>query len=61
MSGDYEVIAIGSSWGGLKALSRVLDTLPGAVMSARCTGHSAQSVVANGSCALCTVHCALES
>ena len=23
MSGDYEVIAIGSSWGGLKALSRV--------------------------------------
>ena len=31
MSGDYEVIAIGSSWGGLKALGRVLDTLPGAV------------------------------
>jgi two-component system chemotaxis response regulator CheB len=28
---DYSVIAIGSSWGGLKALSRVLDTLPSAV------------------------------
>ena len=28
---DYAVIAVGSSWGGLKALSRVLDTLPGAV------------------------------
>jgi two-component system chemotaxis response regulator CheB len=26
--GDYELIAIGSSWGGLKALGRVLDTLP---------------------------------
>jgi two-component system chemotaxis response regulator CheB len=29
--GDYELIAIGSSWGGLKALGRVLDTLPGDV------------------------------
>jgi two-component system chemotaxis response regulator CheB len=28
---DYELIAIGSSWGGLKALSRILDTLPNAV------------------------------